>query len=125
MTHAPIGSLLDKTTSRSNREQKHFPAYLNNIRACPCLICGGQAEAAHLRLSSAQYGKVNGRFDQWTNPICPDHHRLGPDAQHSMGEEIFWSRHGLDPLAIAKQLWEARDNLQEMQAICQAVLARK
>lgn len=111
--------MLEKTRSRSNREQKKFPEFLAKIRQCGCLICGREAEAAHLRMSSDEYRKSNGRRDQWTTPLCAGHHRLYPDAQHQGGEVNFWLRHGIDPLPIAKALWEARDDLEKMQNICQ------
>jgi hypothetical protein len=111
---------LEKTRSRSKREQKHFPKYLWLIRSCPCVICGAQAEAAHVRMSSAKYSKANGRDDKWCVPLCPGHHRLNPDAQHNSGEAEWWDRQGIDPLAIAKRLWESQD-LQEMRAICLGV----
>lgn len=114
---AQIGSLLDKTKTRSRRERKHFPDYLALIRQLPCLICGARAEAAHLRYSSAEYGKVNGRDDKWVTPLCPGHHRLYPDAQHQNGEFEWWQSHGIDPLKIAKKLWEAH-SLEQMQEIC-------
>ena len=117
MNRAPVGTLLDKTSSRSKREQKHFPAYLDKIRECPCVICGAQAEAAHVRMSSAAYGKTNGRNDKWCLPLCPHDHRLGPDAQHNSGEAEWWARKGIDPLEIAQRLWASQD-LAEMQAIC-------
>lgn len=110
--------MLEKTRSRSQyRGQKKCPEYLKKIRECGCLICGREAEAAHLRYSSAEYAKVNARDDQWVTPLCPGHHRLYPDAQHNGGEEGFWQRHGIDPLSVASQLWEARDDLEKMQEI--------
>lgn len=112
--------MLDKTRSRSKREQKHFPAYLRLIRHCPCVLCGAQAEAAHVRMSSAKYNKVNGRNDKFVVPLCPGHHRLNPDAQHNSGEAEWWSRKAIDPLEIAQRLW-ASQNLQEMQEICMGV----
>lgn len=115
--NVPIGSLLDKTKSRSKRERKHFPDHLALIRQCPCLICGSQAEAAHVRMSSSEYKKINGRDDKWVVPLCPGHHRLYPDAQHNFGESAWWSRQDIDPLKIAKRLWEAND-LEKMQEIC-------
>ncbi len=118
---APIGSLLDKTKSRSKRERKHFPEYIALIRQCPCLICGAQAEAAHVRMSSAEYKKLNGRDDHFVVPLCPGHHRLYPDAQHTMGERQFWTLQGIDPLKIAKRLWEAND-LEKMQEICAGII---
>lgn len=114
--------LLSKTRSRSTREQTKFPAYIAKLRQCPCILCGDQAEASHLRFSDAKYGKVNKRDDKWCLPICPREHRLGPDAAHYRGEFAWWQAKGIDPLPIAKALWEARDDLEKMQGI--AVSAR-
>jgi len=69
-------------------------------------------------MSSAKYNKPFGKSDSWTVPLCPQHHRLGPDAQHTMREEVFWSNHGIEVLDICQRLWAARDNLEKMQEIC-------
>ena len=98
--------LIPKTISRSNREQTKFPAFLRWIREQPCTICGKQSEAAHVRYSDAKYKKFNSRDDKWTVPLCPGHHRLYPDAQHNSGEQDWWDARGIDPLKIAKKLWE-------------------
>ena len=118
MSRQPFGSLLNKKLSRSKREQKHFPSYLNLIRQCPCLICGQQAEAAHVRMSSSKYAKTNGRNDKWVVPLCPGHHRLYPNAQHNSGEQSWWDAMCIDPLEIALHLWTRRDVLEAMQALC-------
>ena len=105
------------------REKKKFPKYLALIRLCPCLICGNiPCEAAHIRFSSAKYGKVNSGVgskphDKFTVPLCAYHHRLGPKAQHSMGESQFWELHAVEPLELALALWGERDNLPQMQRI--------
>ena len=111
--------MLEKTRSRSKRQPKGSPAYLAKIRQCPCVIpgCGRQAEAAHLRMSSAEYGKTNGRHDEWCLPLCPPHHRLDHTSQHGSGEAAWWSRQMIDPLALAARLWAARDDLEKMQLI--------
>lgn len=57
----------------------------------------------------------------WCIPLCPGHHRLNPDSQHQGGEYWFWQTHGIDALGISSQLWEARDDLEKMQAICEKV----
>ena len=114
---APVGSLLNKKSSRSVREQKHFPDFIRKIRQCPCVICGQQAEAAHVRMSSAKYGKTNGRDDKWVVPLCPGHHRLNPDAQHNSGEQDWWDARGIDPLDVALRLWNVRDDLEKMQRV--------
>lgn len=116
---------LDKTTTRSkfDKNQKSFPAHLKNIRACQCLICGKQAEAAHIRYSDALYDKVNSGVgskphDKYTVPLCPGHHRLYPDSQHETGDEIaFWNRYGIDALALAALLWEAKEDPERMKEI--------
>lgn len=116
---------LDKTTTRSKvaKNQKSFPPHLRNIRACCCLICGKDAEAAHIRYSDAATGKANPGVgsrpaDFHVVPLCPGHHRLYPDSQHETGDErAWWEGHSLDPIAIAAKLWEARDDLKEMQEI--------
>lgn len=43
--------------------------------------------------------------DKWTVPLCAYHHRTGILAQHKMGERDFWTLRGLDPFAIALDLW--------------------
>jgi hypothetical protein len=115
---------IEKTNSRSkfDKNQKSFPTHLRNIRACGCLICGKEAEAAHLRYSSAEYGKINSGVgskphDKFTVPLCPGHHRLDRDCQHNGNELEFWDRHKIDPLSVAAQLWDARDDLAKMQVI--------
>ena len=79
--------------------------YLRFVSEKPCIICGAEAEVAHIRMSDAKYNKVNGRKDQWVIPLCPGHHRLYPDAQHNSGERIWWDRQGIDPLEISLKLW--------------------
>lgn len=108
---------LEKTRSRSkkHREPDEFGKFIRNIRDCPCLICGAQAEAAHLRMSDARYKKLNGRDHRWITPLCPQHHRLDEDSQHGkLGEAGWWKAQQIDPLPIAQALWNARNNLQKM-----------
>ena len=116
MTSVPFR--LDKTATRSNRVQTKFPDHCKRIRECPCVICGMPAECSHVRMSSSEYGKTNGRDDKWVLPLCAGHHRLYPDAQHNSGEAIWWVRRGIDPLKIAQELWNNRDDLEIMKYIC-------
>lgn len=113
----------DKTATRSQyKEQTKYPAYLANLRKCPCVICGiTPSEAAHLRMSSAEYFKSNGRRDRWALSLCAVDHRLGPKAQHTMGEQKFWDMHGIDPLPLADAMWNARNDLEKM---CEIALNR-
>ena len=43
--------------------------------------------------------------DFWTVPLCAYHHRDGADAQHVIGEELFWKLRGIDQFALALRLW--------------------
>ena len=110
-------AFLEKTRSRSKRTQRTFPAFLAKIRQCPCVLCGAQAEAAHVRMSSAAHGKPFGKDDRWCVPLCPQHHRLGPECQHGAREETWWAGHGVDVLRVCVALWAARDDLEKMQEI--------
>ena len=69
------------------------------------------AEAAHIRMACLAIGKeYTGKGekpdDKWTVPLCPYHHRIGIGSQHSMGEADFWKMVGLNPFAIAAELWK-------------------
>lgn len=116
-------TFLDKTGSRSRLPRPNrFPAFLDKIRRCPCLVCGGQAEAAHVRMSSAAHGKPFGKDDRWCAPLCPDDHRLGPDCQHNSREETWWAGHGIDILSVCERLWAARGDQEAMIEICVEVM---
>ena len=47
-------------------------------------------------------GKGQKPDDAWSIPLTPDEHR----DQHSGNEVNFWNRYRIDPLAIAKALYE-------------------
>jgi hypothetical protein len=83
-----------------------------------CLICGAwPVEVAHIRYASALFGKPEAGMqakpdDLWTLPLCPGHHRLGKDAQHSGGERDWWrcqfdryDREYRDPLTLCLLLY--------------------
>lgn len=92
------------------RDEKH----LDFVRSQPCCVCrkAPQSEAARIRMRRCEIGKPPTGMqqkpdDKWTVPLCTACHRTGPDAQHSMGEQKFWDRVGLEPFAIALALWNA------------------
>lgn len=91
-----------------------MPSHLDQIRRLPCLLSGGQAEAAHLRFADASYGKEEtglGRKpdDKWCVPLSPILHRLAKNSQHSGNERAFWEQFGVDPLKVAVELWKHKD----------------
>jgi hypothetical protein len=90
------------------RDDKH----LAFVRQQPCCLpfCKRQAEPAHLRMDNLAIGKeLTGKgekpHDRYTVPLCPYHHRLGVDCQHSMNEREWWQLRGIDPWKIAASLW--------------------
>ncbi len=85
-----------------------YPRHLAFVRTLPCLVLGtwGSTEAAHLRGASPAHRKgmtPMGRKpdDCWVVPLSSGAHR----AQHSMNEAEFWRRNGIDPFAVAEELF--------------------
>lgn len=111
------------------RRANGYPKHVKFMRRLAfeegCVICQRPAEAAHIRFSDASWGKVNpgtgDKDDRWIVPLCPDHHRTGPDAQHGVGEREWWERHGIDPLPLAKQLYDATGDYERACAILRGV----
>lgn len=119
---APIGSLL-KTPGqprgksiagklgKATREKDE--RHLALIRQLPCLRCGGPSEAAHVRMASAAHEKHSGigekPSDMWALPLCHEHHM----EQHREGENEFWARLGIDPIALCLKL-KAAGSIEKM-----------
>jgi hypothetical protein len=86
-------------------------------------------EAAHLRLSSAAYGKASGLgkkpADKWALPLCPEHHRLAKSAQHNQGEAQFWDSLGINPLSTATNLFAQTGDLVAMRAVIFVTIAQR
>jgi len=49
-------------------------AYLNYIREKPCCVCGGRAEAHHVRRQRWGSGTSKKPHDYVAIPLCPEHH---------------------------------------------------
>lgn len=119
---APYGSLL-KTPGQPRKAGKIVKAsrqkdeaYLSLIRQLPCTKCGkSPCDAAHVRKASAEHGKAPGIMkpdDKWALPLCHEHHM----EQHSQGENEFWARLGIDPLALCLKL-KAAGSIEKMRAV--------
>src|SRR5581483_4605198 len=88
-----------------NTDDMHLAA----VRRLPCISCDVDPAgvAAHVR-KSAPGKPITGigikPDDKWTVPLCDDCHTRRPDAQHNIGEPVFWARLGLDPFKLAADL---------------------
>ena len=111
-------------SSGKKRPREKNAAHLDFIRSLPCIVTGGEAEAAHVRYSSLPHGKrATGAserpHDRWAVPLSPEQHRLGNHSQHSMNEQAYWKGVGIDPLIIAALLWGATGDYEAGVLICQ------
>lgn len=81
------------------------------VARLPCVICQTvPVHVAHVRYGSAKddaphTGMAEKPSDWRVVPLCPWHHLYAPDAQHSMSEREFWNLHGINPYALAKELY--------------------
>lgn len=128
------GSLLKRTGAAEVPQQPRLSDgdadYLGLIRQLPCLSCGMEpSEAAHLRLSSAAYGKASGLgkkpADKWALPLCSQCHRLAKTAQHNRNEAEFWHALGINPLATCEALYAQRSDLVAMRMIAVLTIATR
>lgn len=77
--------------------------HLRFVASHPCVICGRQPSHAH-HLRHAQSRGVSLKVsDEFTVPLCAIHHnevhRVGP-------EERWWRERKVEPLGIARSLWQ-------------------
>jgi hypothetical protein len=96
------GRIAAKTIRLRDKDHRKF------VASQPCLVCGrSPAEAHHLRFAQprALGRKVS---DEFTVPVCRVHHR----ELHRHGDEAaWWQTTKIDPLSIARRLWQhARPN---------------
>jgi hypothetical protein len=98
------GQAIDKSAlkfgaARRNRDKAH----LKFVAAQPCLLCQREpSDPHHLRFAQprALGMKVS---DEFTVPLCREHHR---QLHHSGNENAWWHDMGIEPLEIAKTLWQ-------------------
>ena len=96
------GRIAAKTIRLRDKDHRKF------VSSQPCLVCGrSPADAHHLRFAQprALGRKVS---DEFTVPVCRVHHR----ELHRHGDEAaWWQKTMIDPLPIARRLWQhARPN---------------
>jgi len=98
--------------ARQRQPRIHDHAYLAWLRRCPCIAglyefgtCEGPTQAAHLRMNIAGRqgpGMQRKPDDCWATPLCEKHHIRD---QHTQSEAAFWGRLGVDPFALASELY--------------------
>jgi DNA recombination protein Rad52 len=94
----------------SEPRRERDPHHLKRVASRPCLVCGrNRAQAHHLtHLQPRAMGrKVS---DEFTVPLCSTHHR---ELHGSGNERIWWGKQGIDPVPVAKELWQASRKVQE------------
>lgn len=100
---------------KASRGRERDPGYLAFLRRLPCVAClveggyCGPTEAAHLRFSDARWSRTNSGMgakpsDRWATPLGHGHHQHD---QHRRSERAFWERLGIEPGALATDLYEA------------------
>jgi hypothetical protein len=127
---AAYGSLLNKTVRRSKERptakgqrqpRETAPEYLVLIRKLPCLACGASppCDAAHIRMSYRPLGKrPTGLGETPSDRFAVPLDRKCHAAQHNHGDERdWWEAHRINPVLVAKELWEAAPDLEKMRAV--------
>jgi hypothetical protein len=89
------------------RDKEH----LRYVGAQPCLVCSATpSDPHHIRFAQPRaMGREVG--DDFTVPLCRKHHR---DLHHSGNESAWWHDMAIEPLEIAKDLWEESQKTREM-----------
>lgn len=105
------------------RERVRSKRHLRWLHELPCIVTGtSPVEAAHISYADPCYGK-EGRGtglkedDCWCVPLAPAQHRK----QHGMNERTYWKQCGIDPCAVARDLWECSGNTEKALAIIAAL----
>ena len=91
-------SVLAVSAPRRYRNKEH----LRYVTLQPCLLCDRKpSDAHHLRFVQP---RALGRkaSDEFAVPLCRIHHR---EAHRASNERAWWKAAGIDPLKIARKLW--------------------
>jgi hypothetical protein len=92
-------SILAVATPRRYRNREH----LRYVAQQACLICGRkQSDPHHLRyLQPRALGRK--ASDEFAVPLCRSHHRA---VHRAANEQAWWKAAGVDPVKVARQLWQ-------------------
>jgi len=98
--------MLSKKLNHGRIKPKRFvdELHLANVRAMPCCCCGaGGPSHAHHLLRGPVRGMGLRAGDEWVIPMC---HMCHSDLHDRSGDEVsFLAGHGIDGVALAKELW--------------------
>ncbi len=84
--------------------RKRSKAHLSFVRGQPCLVCRQSPSDPH-HLKFAQPKALGLKVsDEFTVPLCRTHHH---DLHRHGNEKAWWVNMQIEPLPIAKELWEA------------------
>jgi hypothetical protein len=99
----PSGRIDKSQLALSEPRRLRDKDHLHYVASQPCIVCNRiLAEAHHVRFAQPKaFGtKVS---DEFTVPLCRDHHR---ELHNNGNERAWWHDMGIDPLPVAKRLWD-------------------
>ena len=96
---------VDKSTLKFGEPKRiRSKEHLRFVAQQPCLICGRKPCQAHHVRYAQERGLALKVSDEFTVPLCATHH----SENHRTGDERrWWQGHKIDPLKVARDLWEA------------------
>lgn len=94
-------SSLPFAVTRRVRDKDH----LRHVATLPCLICEQLPSHAHHLTFAQPRGLGLKVSDEFVAPLCAIHHN---ELHRSGAEELWCKRLGIEPLGVARRLWEER-----------------
>jgi hypothetical protein len=95
---------IDKSTLAIGAPRRHRDkAHLSFVASFPCVVCGRRPTDPH-HVHFAQLPALGRKVsDEYAVPLCRSHHR---DLHRSGNEHSWWQNLRIDPLQIARGLWQ-------------------
>ena len=87
--------------TRRVRDKDH----LRHVAILPCLVCEEIPSHAHHLTFAQPRGLGLKVSDEFVVPLCAIHHN---ELHRSGAEALWWKRLGIEPLGVARKLWEER-----------------
>jgi len=110
-------SVLAIAAPRRYRDREH----LRYVMQQPCLVCGRKpSDPHHLRYLQPR-ALSRKASDEFAVPLCRVHHR----ASHRAGNErAWWKAAGIDPIRVARKLWQETRGTRKGQDLAGPKMAR-